>query len=281
MNPTPTEIPPIPQTPSSPPIPPPPAGGTPKFPLFPILGGIVLIVSIATGAYLLGKSQGNSKADISPSPTSSLYPEPSRRATPDPTANWKTYTNSKYNYQLSYPPNFTATTDESGQIPGVLVANSDKTITIALTAPTGSLAGNASEKLIPVPDLKFIINGVTYTPEEAFYFPSEKLYKFRINPLLKDGKTWGFDGVDIFSFYGSYTKPEDIKLINQILSTFKFVDQKDELSCQTDSDCSVELCGCKAKNKNFIDTSKNICTVMCGNATCTNKKCLLQPYKGY
>lgn len=101
MNPAPPDIPPI---PPAPPAPPPTSPHLPKSPLFLILGIIILIVIIATGAYLLGKSQYKSTpSNISSSPTPSLYPEPSRRATPDPTANWKTYVNVKYFFTLKYP----------------------------------------------------------------------------------------------------------------------------------------------------------------------------------
>jgi hypothetical protein len=168
------------------------------------------------------------------------------QVTQDETANWKTYTNTQYNYQISYPLNFAAVTNKESSIPGILVSNSDKTITIALTAPTGTLSGNASERLTPIANLKFIIAGVTYFPEEAFYFPSEKKYRFRIVPLLKDGKSWGFDGIDIFSIESQYTKPEDIKIIDQILSTFKFIGEEENCvgemeELKSGQECCLEL----------------------------------------
>ncbi|OGG14807.1 hypothetical protein A2773_06935 [Candidatus Gottesmanbacteria bacterium RIFCSPHIGHO2_01_FULL_39_10] len=101
MNPSPTEIPPV---PPPPPIPPPPAGGPPKFSIFPILGGIILVILVATGAFFFGKSQNNSpQSNSSPSlsPTSSQLP---LSPTPDPTANWKTYTNKQFSFTVNYPP---------------------------------------------------------------------------------------------------------------------------------------------------------------------------------
>jgi len=212
---------PNPSTPPEMPINPPVSPSSSNKPVLTALLIVLLVVFSSLVTYLLVKSQTPSQTPVvSPAPVVQTSPAPS---VADPTANWKTYTNTKYNYQISYPLNFTAVINKESFIPGILLTNSDKTITIALTAPTGTLSGNASERLTPITNLKFIIAGVTYFPEEAFYFPSEKKYRFRIAPLLKDGKSWGLDGIDIFSIDSQYTKPEEIKIIGQILSTFKFL----------------------------------------------------------
>ncbi|MBI4066755.1 hypothetical protein HY407_00070 [Candidatus Gottesmanbacteria bacterium] len=96
--------------PSTPPtinVPPPPpispsSPNPPKSPLLLVLGGIIVIGIIATGAYFLAKSQKPSSSPSNPpSPSSPQLPiSPS----PDPTANWKTYAHSAFTFK--YPINW-------------------------------------------------------------------------------------------------------------------------------------------------------------------------------
>jgi len=59
-------------------------------------------VGVGVGAFWLGKSSGGPKVVVTPTPT--VAPTVSESIpTLDPTAGWKTYTNTKYNYQLKYP----------------------------------------------------------------------------------------------------------------------------------------------------------------------------------
>jgi hypothetical protein len=80
-----------------------------KLPL--ISGGLLLLVIVGAAGFLLGKSFSQPKT--SPPPISQVSPSPSptpenpiSTPTPDPTANWKTYVNTAYNYSLKYPPDW-------------------------------------------------------------------------------------------------------------------------------------------------------------------------------
>lgn len=77
-----------------------------------IFVGILVIILIGTGGYLLWVGQNQSITTVpqtTPTQTapteSSLSPTP----TPDLTANWKTYTNHLFNFTLKYPPDWTVT----------------------------------------------------------------------------------------------------------------------------------------------------------------------------
>lgn len=74
-----------------------------------ILVGILVIIGIAGGAYYLGKSQNSQPKSQSqvvsqtptPSPNANLVPNASAE-----TANWKTYINDTYAFQIKYPEKF-------------------------------------------------------------------------------------------------------------------------------------------------------------------------------
>jgi len=67
-----------------------------------ILLGILIIIAVAGGAYYLGTLK-NKPQTQNPVVTSQTVP-PSPSPISDLTANWKTYINTAYGYQISYPP---------------------------------------------------------------------------------------------------------------------------------------------------------------------------------
>lgn len=90
------------QTPSQSVIPPPPADPIPdhsvhftKY-LWIFLAILVAITAIGSTFYLLNRNQ------TKPTPTVQTSPTP----TPDPTANWKTYNDTKYGFSFKFPQNF-------------------------------------------------------------------------------------------------------------------------------------------------------------------------------
>lgn len=69
--------------------------------IFIIITSVILLTMIGVGSYVLGTRKNqtvvqNNQLSISPT-VSQLSPNP------DETANWKTYANTKYNYQFKYP----------------------------------------------------------------------------------------------------------------------------------------------------------------------------------
>ena len=76
--------------------------------------------------------------------------------------------------------------------------------------------------------------------------------------------------------YYDQTKNLWINNIDQILSTFKFVDQTNQISCTNDSDCGVNICDCKADLEKNILVKDKICTRYCpGIPKCIDSKCVL------
>lgn len=86
-----------------------PKKSLPKWPL--VIVGVILLATLLTGTYLLGKNQsGNPKpasktvqtATPTTTPTPIDSPKPTAQAV-DPTANWKTYTNTESGFSFRYP----------------------------------------------------------------------------------------------------------------------------------------------------------------------------------
>ena len=76
-----------------------------KLHKFKILGGILVVfvfVGAVFGAYKVGQRSIYPEPVERPTPTPVVVATP----TPDPTANWKTYTNTKFGYRLQYPLNY-------------------------------------------------------------------------------------------------------------------------------------------------------------------------------
>lgn len=47
-------------------------------------------------------------------------------------------------------------------------------------------------------------------------------------------------------------------------------------SCNTDHDCGIDTCSCKALRKEFINQEKNICLTYCGQVKCLDHQCVLE-----
>lgn len=83
--------------------------------ILPIIGLTTFVLIISTGAYFLGKNNQSTSTQQAPSSIIANPPKivPSPTSTPDPTANWKTYSNTKYGYSLKYPTSVTLREDNT------------------------------------------------------------------------------------------------------------------------------------------------------------------------
>src|SRR2546423_1560041 len=82
----------------------------------PVFVILAVVVIIAGGAYYLGTHQNTAPATVS---QRSDKPAPTKTVSPlDQTANWKTYTNSKYGFLIRYPGDWSASqaTEDSSSI---------------------------------------------------------------------------------------------------------------------------------------------------------------------
>ncbi len=175
---------------------------------------LILIVFLVLGGvgFLLFK---NTKVNPSPTPLGS--PKPSAEAaTPDPTADWKKYTNSTHNYALKYPSEFDVSLDETWARPEdhVSVKSPDSNINLDFTnGAQGSDCANAlceSQR-----ELEFTISGEQFVATEH-YPDAFNNYSFEI--YIPDNQ-----GNERISISVKYKNPPDVKTIDQILSTFKFI----------------------------------------------------------
>lgn len=82
-----------------------------KSKLFCLSAGLVVLVIVAVTSFLFGRASVRSLSvdQISPTPTTAI-------PTPDPTADWKTYTNSKYQYSFKYPNDWLLFTEGESEV---------------------------------------------------------------------------------------------------------------------------------------------------------------------
>lgn len=95
------------------------------FALILILVGILVLAGIVGGAYFLGKSNKTEPVKVVSTPQVTAHPTSQPTSVPQASAsgdmtNWKTYTNSKYNFSIQYPPTFIVE-DRSTQSPAFII----------------------------------------------------------------------------------------------------------------------------------------------------------------
>jgi len=225
------------------------SGWKPKLPLVSVV--LLLLVIVGTTGFFLGKSLSQPKtspppvSQVSPSPTPT--PEnPISTPTPDPTANWKTYRNEEYGFEVKYPLDFSV--------------KEEAATTILESKKWNNYQGNhpfieiSAEKTISSP-LEWLDKNQIYGPlirdtEGKIFINSGgagEQVKEPVEPTTIDGKEawkfywWGVSGggdhvlVKNKSFLyhisrhlaGALENPEETvpkNLFDLILSTFKFLD---------------------------------------------------------
>jgi len=189
------------------------SGWKPKLPL--ISGGFLLLVIVGAAGFLLGKSLSQSKtpslpliSQVSPSPTPT--PEnPISTPTPDPTANWKTYVNNKYNYSIKYPEDWILQPDK--QTPEEIV-NFTKDLN-SLTIYSGSAIPGIPPESTPS-QVKSIVIANQNVIKEAYN---------NLFVLLKFPENLPVNQISI-RYKNGITSAEYEDLFDLILSTFKFLE---------------------------------------------------------
>ncbi len=216
-----------------------------KLPI--ILMTVIAVLSLAVSAYF-GYQNYLLKQQISQSPTASPSP------TVDPTADWKTYTNTAYSYHLKYPNEWLAKSFGPG--PGGFQLLNDSSRGVILSP-------NNQEQTIPSPSLQIEADG----PENLsrpIYSEFQKQAKTGFSETYKliSETTTSFSGVTatvlegehVYSETSTYvkqfvfassesgvyfsitiasdTKKESL-VFDQILSTFKFLDETEDWETYT------------------------------------------------
>lgn len=135
--------------------------------------------------------------------------------TPDPTADWKTYTNSKGKYSLQYPPTIAFIKDASGNAAGNLSNNK----AVIATEPTVLSLSNYI-------DQKTWCLSISSTTRKAFNLNSQNSLRYDKTPCGITGSTDIYsvhNGIAYHIFIETQQNFDSVSpIFDQILSTFKF-----------------------------------------------------------
>ncbi len=185
------------------------------------LGILVTLIIIGIG-YFIYKNQANTSTQPIPTPIANSIP------TPDPTANWKTYTDSNLNYSFQYPPT-------SCELQRFV---SDSSFAICYL-PKGSDGGSKNNNGHVI-SLGFIsqnqlnVMGITYCgayPNDSLRCESFKMGKVTVSIDWGTGgdanaNAWiSHPNGGIVTFALQPVTAESKVILKQILSTFKFLDE--------------------------------------------------------
>lgn len=139
-----TDQPPAPSTPPTPQVPPEPVKKS--SPVFVIALILLLIAIVMLGGYVLWTKYLNKSTKTTPTPVAVVTASP----TPDPTANWKTYTNNDLGLTFKYPNNLVVSA-KGGENPYIVI----DTQQVAIPEPFDSRLG-------PI-EISYDLNGDPYS----------------------------------------------------------------------------------------------------------------------
>lgn len=217
----------IPVQPVNPPVPPVPTTSRSKLP---IILGVIILVLVSVGI-LLAKTGGISKLTAKPTPTPVPTQIPTPTPTPDLTADWKTYINNKYSFQLKYPPTLYSCNlnnedkvfilDSSKEIcPGEngIMPPNDAFYSIHIDINTGTKSQadfitswqKANFKATPETNLNLPLNSTSFTLEKIQAAPGPNKMIIILTPLKDSYMTIQVNDLSL------------TQIAYQILSTFKF-----------------------------------------------------------
>jgi len=187
----------------------------------------VLILAIAGTGFVLGKY---SSRIASPTPPAKVSPRPTIFPTPisDTTTNWRTYKNDKYSYSIKYPNNWSVTRDESNQ------------------PAFKSLVQLTSGALTTLPNFVIQVSTKSYsqllTSSMKSFQMTDLISTMRSDTLTGAGNSDYFVDIvfqnsgNVFNIQANFTNPPnqgELQQFDQILSTFKFIDQTQSPGTET------------------------------------------------
>ena len=195
---------------------------------------VVLLIAVAIGGYLLYTNYSNNRSKVTTSvvqQTTQPSPSPS-----DETANWKTYTNTKYGFSFKYPSNLVVAEQDTIQLTNEasmpqVIPNKYINILIFVYSidPQTSLRGWVEKDTIrnkPDGTTGSTVIGTidNYQSGDLQGFTYHGGAEVDVKHVLfkKEGKIFDFT-LDCYETGCSYKdNPEAEAVFNQILSTFKF-----------------------------------------------------------
>lgn len=208
----------------------------------------------------------------------------------DETANWETYSNTEYGFKFKYPASFFLKNFAEDSNNNVVMI-SDVKIEDPYISPESCfkvlIAFENNPKRFTFEDF---VKEKNSEPDrgQGYYLSSEvkRNIEGREVYYMKDAycvincshaviphkdKFW------VFTYSsGQESKQHQLPLFDQILSSFKFIDEKNMFSCTIDNDCGLNICDCRAERKEFISPEEKLCMRVCpGELRCVSGVCKL------
>jgi len=189
--------------------------------IFIIVLGVVILVVIGIGSYLLGTRKNQTVVQNQQITTSPTVTQPS--PTPNPTANWKTYTSTKYGFGIKYPLDF-KTSDLSRGDKSAWAVDFYKAKDVSVSGPADPYIGPAIIILNRNVDFCEYCEG--FDTEEIIVNGYYAVQSSRVN----GNSLWVYskDRQRVVRINYGFNSEEEKALMNQILSTFKFTNQYKE-----------------------------------------------------
>lgn len=194
-----------------------------KLPI--ILLTLVSLLSLSGLVYFYLQTQSLKQQLTSPSfptptpiSTTNIQPSPTSIPSTDPTTNWKTYTNTSSNYTIKYPTSWNIVNQAAG-------SNSDTPVPearyIEIAGATTGTIGLEEIQIIPPSEEKSLtvnktVNNITLRCNANFTDDTKTWCWVKVPDQEKYLNIQIFKGVD----------SEYNKVLDQILSTFQFMDSK-------------------------------------------------------
>ena len=174
---------------------------------------VLALITLAVAATLLFQAKFFS-AGKTPSPSPAAQPSPiaSPSTTPDEIANWKTYTNVFYGYKLSYPS--TAIISEEMKPLG-WTGKPEQVTTLNFKDGSLEITGNMGGRgVTSIKSSEIVIDNV----------PTIKFYETEISGVIRAVKSPKNDEIYFIFTLPSQNSERVNKILDQILSTFQFLD---------------------------------------------------------
>ncbi|GEM_PF-6619696 len=191
----------------------------------------IVIMVIATALFVSFGYKLIFKEESNPGSSTQLPPDvqDQKADTIDETAEWKTYQNKEWGFQLSYPPNFNIQEDSSFLVPTLVITAPEREVSAMYSTLTVSfLSTNYLKEFEEIKKQKFVDSmfqsvGET-SPSTLNGEPAKKFIRDRstadefslISGLYADHNGNGY-AISTEVVFG-----DELNVLDQILSTFKF-----------------------------------------------------------
>ena len=250
-----------------------PAGPKNRLWLLWLLGGLTtLTLGIAVGLFsakFLNQSQLQSQLPPTPALVPSSSATPAQEA--DPTAGWKIYSSTVFSFK--YPQSLKLEERQKNYIVLLSDASNPQSVLVSVDARLTNNYANydravsAAKSGLTNVQTEEMINGIKISGKVGLGYGEGQqivimLFKYQQGAVEAETTATNINQLQVF---------------DQILSTFKFLDQDTvSTSCAADADCGVNICDCKADLKQNIPEVKKICARYCpGAPRCINNQCQL------